>query len=72
MNIINTRRIQGAYKARNDLKYCDRGEGDGCLYMVHETLLSHRDETLEDVEGGRELSESLVVFLGFTRHLTSS
>ena len=40
-----------------------RREGYGCLYKVHETLLSHRDEVMEDVEGSREPSEFLVVFL---------
>ena len=44
-----------------------RGKSNGRLYKVHETLLSHRDEALEDVEGGRELSKFLVVFLGLTR-----
>ena len=39
--------------------------------MFRETFLSHRDETVEDVEGGREPSEFLVVFLGLTRLLTS-
>ena len=39
-----------------------RGEGDGHLYKVHEALLNHRDEALEDVEGGRGSSEFLVVF----------
>ena len=38
-----------------------RGEGDGCLYKVHEAFFGHRDETLEDVEGGRKSSEFLVV-----------
>ena len=40
----------------------DRGEGYGRLYKVHETFFGHRDETLEDVEGGRESSEFPVVF----------
>ena len=40
--------------------------------MVHEAFLSHRDETLEDVEGSRRPSEFLVVFLGLTHLLTPS
>ena len=40
--------------------------------MLHEAFLSHWDEALEDVEGGRELSESPVVFLGLTRLLMFS
>ena len=49
-----------------------RREGNGRLYKVHETLLSYRDEALEDVEGGWKLSEFLMVFLGLTCLLTSS
>ena len=37
-------------------------EGDGHFYKVHDTLLSHRDEALEDVEGSRRSSEFPVVF----------
>ena len=48
-----------------------RREGDGRFYKVHETLLSHRDEALEDVEGSRRSSEFLVVFFEWTRLLTS-
>ena len=40
-----------------------RREGNGCLYKIHEAFVSDRDETLEDVEGGRRLSEFLIVFL---------
>ena len=49
-----------------------RREGNGHLYKVHETLLSHRDETVEDVERSWESSKFLIVFLGSTRLLTSS
>ena len=49
-----------------------RREVYGCLYYVHETFLSHRNEIVEDVERGRRSSEFLVVFLGFTHSLTSS
>ena len=40
--------------------------------MLHETLFSHWDEALEDVEGSQRLSESFAVFLRLTRLLTSS
>ena len=50
----------------------DGREGHGCLYSLHEALLSHWDEALEDVEGGRESSESLVVLLRLTCLLTPS
>ena len=49
-----------------------RGEGDGRFYLFHEALFSHWDEALEDVEGSRELSESLIVLFGLTRLSTSS
>ena len=49
-----------------------RREGHGRLHSLHETLLSHWDGGLEDVEGSRKSSESLMVFLGLTRLLTSS
>ena len=38
-----------------------RGEGHGRLYLVHEALFSHRNETLEDVERDRESSEFLAI-----------
>ena len=47
-----------------------RRKGHGCLYSLHETLLSHQDEALEDVEGSRRLSESLVILLGLVLLLT--
>ena len=34
----------------------------GRFYLVYAAFLSHRDEALEDVEGGRRSSEFLVVF----------
>ena len=49
-----------------------RGEGNGRLYSLHEALLSHWDEALEDVEGGRESSEFLIVLPWLTRLLTFS
>ena len=49
-----------------------RGEGNGCLYKIHEAFFSDRDEAVEDVEGGRRPSESLIVFFGLTRLLTPS
>ena len=45
---------------------------DGRLYSINEALFSHWDEALEDVEGGRESSEFLVVSFGLTHLLTSS
>ena len=50
----------------------DRGEGYGRFHSFYEALLSHWDEALEDVEGGRESSEFLIVLLRLTRLLTSS
>ena len=41
-----------------------RREGHGRFYSLHEALLSHWNEALEDVEGGRESSEFLIVLLG--------
>ena len=34
----------------------------GCFNQVYEALLSDRDEVVEDVEGGRKQSESIIVF----------
>ena len=45
-----------------------RREGNGRLYQVHETLLSYRDEALEDVEGGWKSSE---LISAFSRELVS-
>ena len=49
-----------------------RREGHGRLYSLHEALLSHWNEAVEDVEGGRESSEFLIVLLWLTRLLTPS
>ena len=49
-----------------------RREGYGHFHLLHETLLSYRDETVEDVEGSQRLSESFAVFLRLTCLLTSS
>ena len=49
-----------------------RGEGNGRLYLLHEALLSHWDEALEDVEGSRESGEFPIVSLGLTHFLTPS
>ena len=49
-----------------------RREDHGRLYSLHEAFLSHWDETLEDVEGSRELCEFPTVSLGLTHLLTSS
>ena len=40
--------------------------------MVHEALLSDRDEAMEDVEGSQRSSEFLVCFPWLTHLLTSS
>src|ERR1700743_2549059 len=46
-------------------------EGHGRLYSLHEALLGHWDEALEDVEGSGKSSKSLIVFLELTHLLTS-
>ena len=55
----------GGYRSRG------RGESHGHLYSLHEAFLSHWNETLEDVEGSRELSEFPIVLLRLARLLMS-
>ena len=49
-----------------------RREGHERLYSFYEALLSHWDEALEDVEGGRESSKLVMVFFWINSSLTSS
>ena len=49
-----------------------RREGNGRLNSLHEALISHQNEVMEDVERGREPSEFLAVLFGVDRLLTSS
>ena len=47
-------------------------EGYGHFYLVHETFFSHRNEIMEDVEGGEGSSECLIAFVELTHLLNSS
>ena len=41
-----------------------RRESYGRLYLVHEAFFGHRNEIVEEVEGGGRSSEFLIVFPG--------